>query len=400
MSKPAFSPAKGEPPSIELIPVAKLQIDPSYQRSIETTTSRKLIDAIAQGWDWRLCPPLLVSRRATGMFVIDGQHRTEAAKLRGDILWLPCCVSDYASVAEEAEIFVAANRKRRAVSKGDTLRAARAAGDPAAVAIFEALEAAGLTLAPHNNNKALKPGEINCVVALIRCHDQYGDELLGAALRLMSIAFVDQVIGQAAPLLRGICGLLNSRDFDATETARLYYVVASFTAAEWIDIARADPRSGAVGQNMDNAVRYAIAAQFEQSSTRPAQGDQTPDVKGELAARQDSRSSPEGGSDDGGEGVAPEPPQSVAGTDPATSPPAPAAAVIAQPPVATHALAKKKPTEQRIAPAVQFLRGTGLNIKAAGFSSTRGALWLVSTYPDAFDTAGLILLAERKGFEG
>lgn len=393
MSKPAFAPAKGEPPSIELIPVAKLQIDPSYQRSIDAKTSRKLIDAIAQGWDWRLCPPLLVSRRATGMFVIDGQHRTEAAKLRGDILWLPCCVSDYASVAEEAEIFVAANRKRRAVSKGDTLRAARAAGDPAAVAIFDALEAAGLTLAPHNNNKALKPGEVNCVIALIRCHDQYGDELLGAALRLMAVAFVDQVISQAAPLLRGICALLNARDSDAADTARLYYVVASFTAAEWIDIARADPRSGAVGQNMDNAVRYAIEAEFQRSlaatdaaasssiALEPMKIDTTPVVAETL--------NPQSVKDLPGAAITLDftevwPP---AGRGPAIG-------------LGNVVVTKKKPTEQRIAPAVQFLRGTGLNIKAAGFSSTRGALWMVSTYPDAFDTAGLILLAERKGFEG
>lgn len=75
--------AKGMPPSIENRHPSELNIDDSYQRSTDTGASQALIKKIANGWDWRMCMPLVVSKRDDGsLWVIDGlveRHQARAS---------------------------------------------------------------------------------------------------------------------------------------------------------------------------------------------------------------------------------------------------------------------------------------------------------------------------------
>lgn len=65
----------GSMPSIEWVHTSELTVDQSYQRSIDNDGSRRLIAGIATNFDWRLCAPLVVSRRTDGSkVIIDGQH--------------------------------------------------------------------------------------------------------------------------------------------------------------------------------------------------------------------------------------------------------------------------------------------------------------------------------------
>jgi ParB/Sulfiredoxin domain len=80
------SPIVGTPPSIEWIHLDGLAIDRTYQRSTDNEASCRLIIHISAKFDWRLCGPLVVSRRPDDdLVIIDGQHRWLAAKRRGDI---------------------------------------------------------------------------------------------------------------------------------------------------------------------------------------------------------------------------------------------------------------------------------------------------------------------------
>lgn len=102
MARPATSrlkvnPPLGRMPVLQFCAPGELDIDPAYQRDVTNGSSLTLIRRLAQHWNWDLCQPLVVARRAGGgLFVIDGQHRLEAARLRGDIPQLPCVVVDYA----------------------------------------------------------------------------------------------------------------------------------------------------------------------------------------------------------------------------------------------------------------------------------------------------------------
>ena len=84
-----FQRAIGEPPAVQFVAIDRLEVDGTYQRSTAGKASAKLIASIANRWDWRLCVPLLVSSRDGKLFIIDGQHRWEGARARGDIAFLP-----------------------------------------------------------------------------------------------------------------------------------------------------------------------------------------------------------------------------------------------------------------------------------------------------------------------
>ncbi|MDR6851063.1 hypothetical protein J2Y54_000556 [Sphingomonas sp. BE123] len=215
MSRPATSrlkvnPPLGRMPTLQFVLPAELAVDPSYQRSIEASDSQALIRRIAQFWNWDLCQPLVVSRRDDGsLFVIDGQHRLEAAKLRGDIPQLPCVIVAYANAADEAASFVHLNQQRRPLTKLDLFKAAIASEDPTAVAIMSALTAAGLSVAPHNNHTAWKPGMVSNIGGIEAAWRQKGEQVTSTALRALSQGFEGQVLQYAGTLFPGIavvCG--------------------------------------------------------------------------------------------------------------------------------------------------------------------------------------------------
>jgi hypothetical protein len=248
-----FAKPIGRPPSIELIPPTDLMIDTSYQRSIMSSASQGLISRIANGWDWRLCVPLLVSRRDDGLYVIDGQHRWQAATRRGDILYLPCCVSQYASPGEEAAIFVDANRKRRSVVRVDTFRAAIVAGDPTAMSIMRLLEDAGLKLARASGHATLGAGELNCVVALERTLITHGEARLAATLKLIAGAFPGETYRHGSPLVQAVAALLQSNG-----TNQLRSALARQTSDEWAEVASRTISGPIGGQSMVWAMRKVI----------------------------------------------------------------------------------------------------------------------------------------------
>lgn len=110
---PNYPPPVGTRPSIEWIPLNMLSVDSAYQRSTDNDSSRRLIASITAKFDWRLCMPLVVSRRADDkLVIIDGQHRWLAACKRDDIDSLPCCLFRYKNMQEEARMFIVANRAR------------------------------------------------------------------------------------------------------------------------------------------------------------------------------------------------------------------------------------------------------------------------------------------------
>jgi hypothetical protein len=171
---------------IEWIPVGELSLEASYQRSVDNQASQRLIASIAAAFDWRLCAPLIVSRRADGTFVvIDGQHRTMAAKLRG-MDDLPCCVFTYENPADEAKFFIAANRSRKPMNRLDDFHAALSAGDNDAHQIRQLVTDAGLSIARNTASAAWKPGEIAFTASIASTLRKHGAAIAGRALTIVA----------------------------------------------------------------------------------------------------------------------------------------------------------------------------------------------------------------------
>ena len=230
-----INPVIGDPPAIQWISVAALMVDTSYQRTADTTNSLALINSIAKSWDWRLCLPLMVSARDGGNYVIDGQHRLLAAVLRGDIPHLPCSVSRYADVVAEANIFVAANRSRKQLSKLDEFRGAVAAGHEAAVRANQMIVDAGLTVSCHTNTHSLRPGQIYNVTGVVTALGRYRHSVVSAALNVIGEAFGDQPIPRPANLFNALLVIFANAD-DQFDPDLLGDTMQSMTAAQWAEM--------------------------------------------------------------------------------------------------------------------------------------------------------------------
>ncbi|MCM1322995.1 MAG: ParB N-terminal domain-containing protein [Acetobacter sp.] len=91
--------------TIQMVSTDELQVDSRYQRPV----NEALVGKIASHFNEALFAPLLVAERATPdghiKFVVDGQHRLEAARLLG-FKEVPCFVYSGMSVADEANLFV------------------------------------------------------------------------------------------------------------------------------------------------------------------------------------------------------------------------------------------------------------------------------------------------------
>lgn len=236
-SREAMAPPRGSMPVMQFCLPDQLEIDPSYQRSIENGESQALIAEIAMNWHWGRAQLLTVSRRGGRLFVVDGQHRLAAARLRGDIQQLPCLIEEFSDVAEEARLFNDLNDRRRPVSAIDKFRAALVAGDPECIAIGAALERAGLALAPHQNPVSWKPGQIANIGGIRGAWRTHGPAATELALSVMAEAFAGQVLAYAGTIFPGLVAVCAGKpDQETIDDAGLQRVIAALgrkSQQEW-----------------------------------------------------------------------------------------------------------------------------------------------------------------------
>lgn len=231
--RPRYSPPIGSQPSIEWIHLSRLSIDDVYQRSTDNEASRRLIASIATKFDWRLCGPLVVSRRADDtLTIIDGQHRWMAASKRSDIPQLPCCVFRYESTEEEARMFILANRARKPMNRLDDYFAALAAADEDALEIRQLVTDAGLRIARNTSSSAWRPGEVAFTSAIAKSVRRFGPAITSAVLTNMAVAFPDQKLRHGGAIFGGLIRVMSRSgpDFDPD---RLMSALQTRTADEW-----------------------------------------------------------------------------------------------------------------------------------------------------------------------
>lgn len=207
--RPKCNAILGELPVLQYCPVEQLKVDDSYQRSLEASNSITLIRRIAMYWDWGLCQPLYVARRSDGgLYVVDGQHRLAAARLRADVWQLPCVVRSFDSKEQEAAAFVALNQERRPLSRLQIFKAALAAGDFEASQIVVAVEEAGLSIATTTNLDTVPPGGLSNVGGLQNCYRVHGLQVLTASLDVLAQSFKGQILRYAGTIFPGIVAIV------------------------------------------------------------------------------------------------------------------------------------------------------------------------------------------------
>ncbi len=264
--KMAYGKPLGAPPTIEWIGVDRLSIDDAYQRSTDNDASRRLIASIAAKFDWRLCAPLVVSRRPDGtMAVIDGQHRTLAALKRRDIPHLPCCVFSYNGPEEEARMFIAANRARKPMNRLDDFHAALAAADDEALEINRLVIEAGLSIARNTSSTAWKPGEIAFTSSIASTLRKHGPAIVSAALTNIAEAFPKQKVVQSGSIFLGLVKVLTSPP-PGLDPDRLFRAMGKYDAAGWGSFV--EGLKG--GDTRASAIRDALLMAYEETPVEEA----------------------------------------------------------------------------------------------------------------------------------
>jgi hypothetical protein len=211
-------PMVGNPPSLEWLAVGQLQVDPAYQRATDGLHSRRIIVGMVKCWDWKLCQPLVVTRRAdNGLFVLDGQHRLMGASERGDIPHLPCVVIPAISAEEEAAAFVKLNTARQKLSQADLFAGMLAAGDAEAHLVDTIMCETGWRIVRHANTAAYKPGDLACAPRLVRHIKTHGEASVRNSLAALREAYPETPVRNGARTIealvriyaRGLLGGLN-----------------------------------------------------------------------------------------------------------------------------------------------------------------------------------------------
>lgn len=264
--RPSYAPPVGSLPSIEWIKVDRLSIDSTYQRSTDNEASRRLITSIATKFDWRLCTPLVVSRRSDDtLTIIDGQHRWMAASMRADIAHLPCCVFRYESTEEEARMFIVANRARKPINRLDDYFAALAAADEDALEIQQLVTSAGLSVARNTSSSAWRPGEVAFTSAISNAIRKFGSAFTSAALTNLAVAFAGQKLTHGGAIFGALVRIMSkpAPDFDPD---RLMLALQARTIDKWGQFAMglrgADERIA--------ALRVAIMEAYDQTAVEDA----------------------------------------------------------------------------------------------------------------------------------
>ncbi|MFG2819637.1 DUF6551 family protein [Kitasatospora sp. NPDC048365] len=135
---------------------------PAAQRKKDAAWTSKLFKM----WDPFALLPAIVSLRPDGKYyLLDGQHSTEVAVMKeGKDFLRDCMVYKGLTPEQEAKLFLAANRDRKAVKPFDIFRVSITAGDPRNTRILTEVES--LNLGISGSTSANKIGAVQALTAL------------------------------------------------------------------------------------------------------------------------------------------------------------------------------------------------------------------------------------------
>jgi hypothetical protein len=149
---------------IALVPLSLIMIDhKAYQRS-----EGRHISKMIREWDDEKCTLLLVNYRSKEgyFYVIDGQHRTRAARLLG-IKYLACEIFIDLSVQEEAKRFLSYNTGTQSLTPFDTFKANVCLGETDDMAIKSVCDSYGIAIIDRKD-KAKPLRSVTAVRAIYR----------------------------------------------------------------------------------------------------------------------------------------------------------------------------------------------------------------------------------------
>lgn len=244
------------PPKIAWLALDQLVIDASYQRGL-SRRSQAMIRRLVENWDWNCFKPLSVAATGGGRYeIIDGQHTAIAAATHGAIETLPCLVLDAATVAQRSAAFIGINRERVALTPFALFRAQLAAEDEEALAVGQALAAAGVQLVEVLRYDTDYPaGTVACIGTLLQIVRRGGKPRLTRLLRICKEAEIAPV---PSAVLKGLEEIIAIPE--APSDADLIAALMELGGDEIVDKANERRRMGKAANTNDGCAQVILAS--------------------------------------------------------------------------------------------------------------------------------------------
>lgn len=165
-----------------------LSVDNSYQR----TASPSRVLTLAKNWSWAGCGVIILSRRGSQLFVIDGQHRVMAALKRSDITHLPAIIFNNVSSKNEAESFINANVNRGALKMIEKFKALVKKEDDGALMVQSMLDKYGVCLC--KNSKSRSTNSAARLLKTIKKYPEKTELVFKTAVNICGDDFISEYI--------------------------------------------------------------------------------------------------------------------------------------------------------------------------------------------------------------
>lgn len=188
---------------LSYVSVDQIAVDRSYQRELKESK----VERYAAEWDDLAAGVLYVAAKGAQYYVIDGQHRWEAAK-RAGIEELPCLIYYGLTKAEQARLFVVFNRERTQAHSVHVFRARLVQGDPVAKKLSVMIEGLGWQIGVGGNNtkQFAAVGTVEKLYKLLGT-DKDGNPIIHGILSVLRDAWGDT--GSNATIIKAIGAMVS-----------------------------------------------------------------------------------------------------------------------------------------------------------------------------------------------
>lgn len=250
----------GERPELQWLKISRLRIDPRYQRDVSRKGESNIL-SIATNFAWAKFTPVIVAPAAENLYaIVDGQHRTTAAMLRG-FESVPCVIIA-ADAAAQADAFVAINGSITLMTPLQLHAARLAAGNADAAELAAVCAAAGVTICryPVPSNK-VKPGETLAIGMLRSMLDKFGRDVLVAALSCITKTRRGNPGMIRAQLVEALCVVLEGLPEWRADLPKLIFRMQTVDFAAELNAART--RSIESGEKVASHLVEAIGAHLD-----------------------------------------------------------------------------------------------------------------------------------------
>jgi hypothetical protein len=265
-----FSP--GPAPFLEWLETGKLVVDATYQREIGRRGAVN-VNQIAANFDWSKFAPVIVAPVEGGLFaIVDGQHRTTAAMLRGQEK-VPCQVVQ-ADRAKQAAAYAAVNGNITKTTAQQIYHAKLAAKDPDALALAEICLVAEVEILRSGLIRSeVKKGQTYAITALNRCLAKYGRNTLITALQCITQTADGNAGFVRSTIIEALCEVLHDAPVWQEAGEQLLRAMDKFKFADaWDQIAAGRDKifPSTAGKMMAEKIRRFLSRKLGPTSVKEA----------------------------------------------------------------------------------------------------------------------------------